>query len=135
MMSVWAALFASGDAPRGAIRDASGWSWFGLSPLRIALVGAAAICWTQWRLRRRVSALLAASAASLFAVLGHTPDTMGQHVRWLWRFARHAACFAFPESRAGWGALLFCAAFLLLGLGTALSWRYGRRPGSSVADP
>lgn len=121
-LSVAAVILAFAKPPDGAIWNANGWSWLGISPLRLILVGSAAICWGQWRRRGGFAPLTMALSASLLAIFGHTPDAMQRNADVTWRSIRNVVNAAVPNSRYGWGALLFAAAFLLLGLGAWATW-------------
>lgn len=121
-LSIAAVILAFAKPPDGAIWDANGWSWLGISPLRLILVGSAAICWGLWRMRGGFAPITMALSASLLAVFGHTPDAMQRNADVTWRSIRNVVNAAFPNSRYGWGALLFVAAFLLLGLGAWATW-------------
>ena len=63
-----------------------------------------------------------ALSASLLAIFGHTPDAMQRNADVTWRSISNVVKAAVPNSRYGWGALLFAAAFLLLGLGAWATW-------------
>ena len=104
--------------------DANGWTWLGLSPLRLMLVGAVAICWGLWRMRRGPGLFVLASSASLIAIAGHTPEAMRRLAHVAWGATRYVAYAAVPSSRAGWGTMLFALAFLLLGVGAWITWRH-----------
>jgi hypothetical protein len=69
----------------------------------------------------------------LLAILGHTPAAMQRNADFTWRSLRDVVNAAVPNSRSGWGALLFAAAFLLLGLGAWITWHRQNR-GMSEQD-
>jgi uncharacterized membrane protein YqgA involved in biofilm formation len=122
-LSASAVILAFAKPPDGAVWDANGWSWLGISPMRLMLAGAAAVCWGQWRMRRGLGPITMASGALLLAILGHTPEAMRRNAGIAWRSVRDVVSAAVPASRYGWGALLFTLAFLLLGLGAWITWQ------------
>src|SRR5688572_6722224 len=126
-LCVAAVILAFAKPPDGAIWNANGWSWLGISPLRLMLVASAAICWGLWRRHGGFAPITMALSASLLAIFGHTPDAMQRNALVTWRSIRHVVNAAVPNSRYGWGALLFVSAFLLLGLGAWATWH--RRDG------
>jgi hypothetical protein len=128
-LSVAAVILAFADPPDGAIWNANGWSWLGISPLRLILVGSAAICWGLWRMRGGLAPITMALGASLLAIFGHTLEVMQGNADVTWRSIRNVVNAAVPNSRYGWGALLFAAAFLLLGLGAWATWHRHDREG------
>ena len=121
-LSVAAVILAFAKPPDGAIWNANGWSWLGISPLRLILAASAAICWGLWRRHGEFVSITMALSASLLAIFGHTPDAMQRNAVVTWRSIRNVVNAAVPNSRYGWGALLFMAAFLLLALGAWATW-------------
>ncbi|HEX4996580.1 MAG TPA: hypothetical protein VFY29_00030 [Terriglobia bacterium] len=126
-MAIFAVTLAWTDRRTDWVWNADGWSWFGVSPLRLILATATAVFWGQWRLRREHAALALAGGAGALALFGHTPATIFGHIDGLDDSARRL----FPRSRAAWGAFLFTMAFFLLGAGGWISWWRGQQPEGS----
>jgi hypothetical protein len=135
VLAVLAVFLASGNPPAGAVWDANGWSWFGISPLRLALIAASAVLWAHWRMRRGIRALFLACGGAALAALGHTPESIHRHAGDLYGRVTRLLSHSLPMSRTGWGALLFVLAFLLLGAGAWMSWRKTRALDSDRKDP
>ena len=120
-LAVLAAMVACTNAPAGTVWD-NGWSWLGVSPLRLLLLLSSAVLLEAWRLRPRPSAAVAALATAILALLGHTTATMLRHLADIGRAVRWLISLT-PESRQEWGVLLSVLAFVLIGAGAWISWR------------
>ncbi len=134
VLAVLAVFLAVGNPPAGAVWDANGWSWFGISPLRLALMAASAVFWAQWPMRQGIRVLFLACGGAALAALGHTLETIHRHAGDLYWGAIKLLSHSLPMSRTGWGALLFVLAFLLLGAGGWVSWRTTRSLHSDRMD-
>jgi len=116
-----AAVLLSLEFPPELIAAVGPWN---VSPLRLALV-AAGLCygWFFW-LGRSWAAAISAVAAVALATLGHSPATIGFTLRGGWDDLKAH----FPSSGVFWGLTSMVIAFVLLGIGAALSLRTRRRP-------
>jgi len=121
-LAVLAVMFAFTNAPPGTVWDGGGWSWLGLSPLRLVLLSSSAVFWGAGRLRPRPSAFFAALTTALVALLGHTTGAILRHLSDIGRAVLRLLSLV-PESRQEWGVLLSVLAFVLIGAGAWISWR------------
>ena len=124
VLSIAAVLLAVLPSPQALVLVYGRSDWLAISPLRIVLVWAAAVLMGLWRIERSRGALPLSTGFLGLAVLGHTPHAMRIHFVALSVFSRRILSTLSPESREGWGVMLFAMAFLLLGVG---AWTSRRR--------